>query len=311
MSVLISGSMAFDTVMVFPGLFKDHILPERVHMLSVSFFVPEMRRNFGGVAGNVAYNLHCLGVSAEIVAAVGDDFAPYQQWLNQHKISTASIKVMKGTYTAQAFITTDQADNQITAFHPGAMQLSGELPLPSGAFKVGLVGPDSKAAMQNRLKQLKAAHIPAIFDPGQGLPMFNGDELKQMIADAHMVIVNDYEANLLQERTGFSAKDIASLCHAYVVTRGAEGSNIYMGSDVHNIPVVPATEVVDPTGCGDAFRSGILAGVEYGWDLPTSARVGSLMGSLKIAHSGTQNHTITLATMAKAYQQVFGLTLPV
>lgn len=311
MSVLISGSVAFDTVMVFPGQFKDHILADKVHMLSVSFLVPEMRRNFGGVAGNIAYNLRLLGVRSEILATVGDDFGPYAQWLQQQGISIASIKTIPGTYTAQAFITTDQSDNQITAFHPGAMQHSGALALPAGTFKTGLVGPDSKAAMENRMTALHAAGIEAIFDPGQGLPMFNGEELKALIDKASMVIVNDYEAQLLEERTGFQPDDIAKRCAAYVVTKGAEGSLVYTQGQRFTIPVVPAAKVVDPTGCGDAFRSGILAGRVLGWDLVQSARVGSIMGSEKIAHSGTQNHALTLADVAARYRHHFKDALPV
>jgi len=305
MSVLISGSVAFDTVMVFPGQFKDHILPDRVHMLSVSFLVPQMRRNFGGVAGNIAYNLSLLGVKAEILATVGDDFAPYAEWLKQHQISIASIKTIKGTYTAQAFITTDQSDNQITAFHPGAMEHSGELSLPAGTYRTGLVGPDSKAAMENRMHALHQAGIEAIFDPGQGLPMFNGDELKALISKASLVIVNDYEAQLVEERTGYTPADITQHCEAYIVTKGGEGSVIYSKGQQHIIPVIPAAAVVDPTGCGDAFRSGILAGRVLGWNLVQSARVGSIMGSEKIAHSGTQNHTLKMSDVAARYQRFF------
>lgn len=311
MSVLVSGSVAYDSVMVFPGLFKDHILPERVHMLSVSFLVPELRRNFGGCAGNIAFNLHLLGVKAQIVAAVGDDFGPYAEWLHQHQISTQSVKTINGTYTAQAFITTDQADNQITAFHPGAMQHSGDLSLPVGHYQYALVGPDSKLAMQTRLGQLKDANIPAIFDPGQGLPMFNGDELKEMIQQARLVIVNDYEANLLEERTGWTAQKITQHCEAYIITRGADGAEIFTATEHIKIPVVPAEKIVDPTGCGDAFRSGLMAGLVKGWDLATAARVGSIMGSIKIAHSGTQTHRTSLSDVAERYGKAFGRTLAV
>jgi adenosine kinase len=311
MSVLVSGSVAYDTVMVFPGQFKDHILPEQVHMLSVSFLVPQLRRNFGGCAGNIAFNLQLLGVKAQIVATVGDDFGPYAEWLHQHQISTQGIQTIAGTYTAQAFITTDQSDNQITAFHPGAMQHSGELALPKGTYQYALVGPDSKLAMTTRLQQLHGAGIPAIFDPGQGLPMFNGDELKAMIGQARLVIVNDYEAKLLEERTGWQGAQVSQHCEAYIITRGSDGSTIHTQRGQQHIPVVSAAAVVDPTGCGDAFRGGLLAGLVKGFDLLTAARVGSIMGAIKIAHSGTQTHQTSWADVASRYATAFGQALPV
>jgi adenosine kinase len=310
MTAMICGSLAYDTVMVFDGRFKDHILPDRIHMLSVSFLVPQLRRNFGGCAGNIAFNLGLLGVGAEILATVGDDFAPYETWLRRHGLSLDYVRQIEGTYTAQAFITTDLDDNQITAFHPGAMQHSGELVVPDDAgITLGLVGPDSREAMVRHSQQFAAAGIPFIFDVGQGLPMFSGPDLEVFMQQANWMIVNDYEGQLVQERTGLTAEQIAERCAAYIVTRGAEGSRIHAAGKVFEIPSVPAERVVDPTGCGDAYRAGLVFGLLRGLDWETTGRVASLMGSLKIAHHGTQTHGHDLADVGGRFKQAFGYAL--
>jgi adenosine kinase len=307
MSVMLCGSLAFDTVMVFKGRFKEHILPDRIHMLSVAFLVPEMRRNFGGVAGNIAYNLALLGVESEILATVGEDFAPYEAWLDKLGISRRYVAKVPDTYTAQAFITTDLDDNQITAFHPGAMSHSGDLVVPEGAgLRLGLVGPDSRDGMIAHARQFKHAGIPFIFDVGQGLPMFDGSELRQFIDLADWVVVNDYEGQLLEERTGLSPRSISEQCRAYIVTRGAQGSVVYADGKVHEIPVVTPERISDPTGCGDAYRAGLIFGISRGLEWPTTARIASLIGSLKIAHHGTQNHRFTLDEFKDRFEAAFG-----
>ena len=307
MSVMLCGSLAFDTVMVFKGRFKEHILPDRIHMLSVAFLVPEMRRNFGGVAGNIAFNLALLGMGSEILATVGEDFATYEQWMDRWGISRRHVSVVPDTYTAQAFITTDLDDNQITAFHPGAMAQSGSLNIPADAgITIGLVGPDSREGMIGHAEGFKAAGIPFIFDVGQGLPMFDGAELSRFVEQADWVVVNDYEGQLLEDRTGLTPSQIAAQCRAYVVTRGAQGSIVYVGQEKHDIPVVPAERIADPTGCGDAYRAGLIFGLAHGFDWPTTARLASLIGSIKIAHHGTQNHRFTLEEIKDRFEAVFG-----
>lgn len=307
MSVMLCGSLAFDTVMVFKGRFKDHILADRIHMLSVAFLVPEMRRNFGGVAGNIAYNLALMGVGSEILATVGEDFGPYEAWLDKMGISRRFVSKVPDTYTAQAFITTDLDDNQITAFHPGAMSHSGGLTVPDGAgLRLGLVGPDSRDGMIEHAQQFKRAGVPFIFDVGQGLPMFDGPELRRFIDLADWVVVNDYEGQLLEERTGLDARGISSHCRAYIVTRGAQGSVVYAEGQVHEIPVVTPERISDPTGCGDAYRAGLIFGITRGLDWPTTARVASLIGAIKIAHHGTQNHRFTLDELKSRFEVTFG-----
>jgi adenosine kinase len=307
MSVMLCGSLAFDTVMVFKGRFKEHILADRIHMLSVAFLVPEMRRNFGGVAGNIAYNLALLGHGSEILATVGEDFGPYADWLDRMGVSRRYIQSVPDTYTAQAFITTDLDDNQITAFHPGAMSHSGTLNVPADAgLRMGLVGPDSREGMMAHARQFKDAGIPFIFDVGQGLPMFDGTELLQFVDQADWVVVNDYEGQLLEERTGLNPRQIAERCRAYVVTRGAQGSIVYVAGEQHEIPVVPPARIADPTGCGDAYRAGLIYGLSTGLDWPTTARLASLIGSIKIEHHGTQNHRFTLDEIKDRFEATFG-----
>ncbi|WP_137937150.1 carbohydrate kinase family protein [Chitinivorax sp. B] len=310
MNALICGSMAFDTIMVFQDRFRHHILPEKVHMLSVSFLVPEMRREFGGTAGNIAYNLKLLGGEPLIMATVGDDFAPYQIRLESMGIPQTHIRHIPGNFTAQAFITTDLDDNQITAFHPGAMSEAHRNHVADAkSVDIGIIAPDGRDGMVNHAREFKAAGIPFIFDPGQGLPLFNGDELLQFIELADYMAVNDYEAQLLQERTGLSLDALATRVKALVVTRGADGSEIYADGRIINIPSVVPTAVVDPTGCGDAYRAGLIYGIEQHWAWEKTGRLASLLGSLKIACRGPQNHTFDRDSLAAAYQAAFNESL--
>jgi adenosine kinase len=310
MTALICGSMAYDTVMVFEGRFKDHILPDRIHMLNVSFLAPSMRRNFGGCAGNIAYNLKLLGGSGQIMATVGHDFAPYALWLQKCGVSTAHIRTIDSEFTAQAYITTDLDSNQITAFHPGAMNQSHHMRIADArGATLGLISPDGRQGMLEHAAQFAAAGIPFIFDPGQGLPMFNGEELRCFIGQAAYVAVNDYEGSLLSERTGWSVDDIAARVQALIVTRGAAGSWIYTGRQKLEIPVAPAARLADPTGCGDAYRAGLLYGLQKGLDWPTTGRIASLAGSIKMEHHGTQQHHYTMPDFAARYKAAFGQEL--
>ncbi|PHS73194.1 MAG: carbohydrate kinase family protein [Cycloclasticus sp.] len=306
-SALICGSMAFDTIMVFQDKFKNHILPDKVHMLNVSFFVPELRREFGGCAGNIAYNLHLLGENALPMATVGKDFGPYAEWMNKTGVSQAYLKTLDDDFTGQAYITTDEDDNQITAFHPGAMGQSELNKVPSDAgIIIGIVSPDGKAGMIEHAEQFVEAGIPFIFDPGQGMPMFDGDELKVFIEQATWVTLNDYEAAMLQDKTGLSPGEIASQVDALIITKGAEGSVIYTQDKRIDIPPAKAAAVVDPTGCGDAYRGGLLYGLMNGLDWEVTGRIAGLMGAIKIAHAGTQNHVVTLDDVKAEYVEQYG-----
>ncbi len=306
MTVMICGSLAYDTVMVFDGRFRDHIRPDRIHMVSVSVLVPQLRRNYGGVAGNIAYNLALLGVPSLVLATVGEDFDPYAAWLRRHGVALEHVHVVPDTHTAQCFITTDLDDNQITAFHPGAMQHSGEVGVPAGAgVSLGLVGPDSREGMIRHAREFSERGIPFIFDVGQGLPMFGGADLETFLEQASWVIVNDYEGQLLQERTGLGPEAIAARCRAYVVTGGAEGSKIYADGALTLIPAVRAERVVDPTGCGDAYRAGFIHGLMSGFDWPTTGRLASLMGAVKVAHHGTQSHRLAADEIAERFHAAF------
>ena len=307
MYTLICGSMAYDTIMVFNDHFKNHILPDKVHMLNVAFLVPEMRREFGGCAGNIAYNLKAIGGEPLIMATVGDDFGVYRARLESLNILQSHIRHVPQSFTAQAFITTDLDDNQITAFHPGAMSQS-QLNRVDDAQKVslGIIAPDGRDGMLQHAQQFRDAHIPFIFDPGQGLPMFNGDELLQFVELADYVTVNDYEAEMLQERTKLSLEQLAAKVQALVVTRGGEGSQIFAGGKLIEIPCVKAQQIVDPTGCGDAYRAGLLYGIQNGLDWLQTGRLASLLGSVKIASRGGQNHHIYRDLIADKYQQAFG-----
>jgi adenosine kinase len=307
MSALICGSLAFDSIMVFQDHFKNHILPEKIHMLNVSFLVPELRREFGGCAGNIAYNLQLLGDQPTIMATCGIDFAPYAAHLDKLNISRTHIRAIEDSYTGQAFITTDLADNQITAFHPGAMNYS-HLNHVSDApdAKIGIVSPDGRDGMLQHAREFKAAGVPFIFDPGQGMPMFDGTDLLAFIELADYVTVNDYEAEMLQARTGKTLTELASQVRALIVTRGEAGSQIHYDNAIIDIPCVAATAVVDPTGCGDAYRAGLLYGITHNFDWATTGRLASLMGAFKIASRGGQNHTPTRAGIMTKFEEIFG-----
>ena len=310
MTALICGSIAFDTVMVFNGRFRDHILPDRIHLLNVSFLVPSLRRNFGGCAGNIAYNVGLLGGAGAPMATVGHDFDPYGHWLRERSIDLTHVRVIDGEFTAQAFITTDLDDNQITAFHPGAMNHSHVVQVPRvDGITLGVVAPDGREGMQRHAEQFAAAGIPLLFDPGQGLPMFNGEELLGFIAQSAWIAVNDYEGQMLQERTGLSHAEIARRVRALIVTRGAAGSTIYAGGREIVIPPARPDAIVDPTGCGDAYRAGLIFGLQNGLDWETTGRVASLMGSIKIAHAGTQQHRFTRDEFEDRFLASFGRSL--
>jgi adenosine kinase len=306
-SVLICGSIAYDTIMVFPDRFKHHILPEQVHILNVCFQVPEMRREFGGCAGNIAYNMKLLGGEPLPMGTVGADFGPYAAWMDRHGIDRRHITEVEGTYTAQAFITTDMDDNQLTAFHPGAMDHAHRNRVGDAAgVKLGIVSPDGRRAMIEHAAQLAERGIPFVFDPGQGLPMFGREELESFLDQASFLALNDYESRLLQEKTGRSLESLAKQVEALIVTRGAEGSDIHADGKLLHIPPVPAVEALDPTGCGDAYRAGFLHGLSRGMDWETSGRIASLMGSVKIGCHGTQNHRFSDGELSDRFYQAFG-----
>jgi adenosine kinase len=307
MSALICGSIAYDTIMVFPDRFKNHILPDKVHILNVSFLVPEMRREFGGCAGNIAYNLKMLGGDPVPMATVGSDFGLYAEWLEQQGIPGGHVRTVEGSFTGQAFITTDQDDNQITAFHPGAMSFShyNRVQDASGV-RIGIVSPDGREGMIHHAEQFAEAGIPFIFDVGQGLPMFAGHELLRFLEQATYAAFNDYEAQLTAERTGLSLEQMAERVDALIVTRGGEGSVILTGGRRIEIPSVRPSAVVDPTGCGDAYRAGLLLGLENGFDWETTGRIASLLGSIKIASPGTQNHRCTPEAFRERFEAAFG-----
>ena len=307
MHTLICGSIAYDTIMVFHDRFRNHILPDQIHILNVAFLVPDMRREFGGCAGNIAYNLKLLDGRPLIMAAVGEDYQPYAYRLERLQLAQTHIRKVPDTFTAQAFITTDLDDNQITAFHPGAMNFSHLNHIGDAQqVSLGIVAPDGREGMLNHAREFAEAGIPFVFDPGQGLPMFSGDELLDFVDKATYVAVNDYEASMLQERTGHSIEALARRVKALVVTRGAEGSTIYAAGQAMQIPSVAPTGLVDPTGCGDAYRAGLLYGIAQGYDWQTCGRLASLMGSIKIACRGGQNHQPTREQIAARYGEAFG-----
>jgi adenosine kinase len=310
MRTLICGSLAFDSIMVFQDHFRNHILPDKIHMLNVSFLVPEMRREFGGCAGNIAYNLKLLGGEPLIMATVGDDFGAYAERLDDLSISRECIRHVVGTYTAQAFITTDLDDNQITAFHPGAMNYSHENDVREVTdLKLGIVAPDGRDGMLHHVRGFHEAGVPCVFDPGQGMPLFSGEELLECVHKSRYVILNDYEAELLQARTGENLATLARHVEALIVTRGAEGSVIFTAGSQIDIPAVRPDAVLDPTGCGDAYRSGILYGITRGLDWETSGQLASVMGAIKIEHRGGQNHKPTRDAIAARLKAAFGKTL--
>ena len=316
MSSLICGSIAYDTIMNFEGRFQDQILADQIHILNVAFLVPSMRREFGGCAGNIAYNHKLLGGEPVIMATVGGDAGSYFDQLAKYKISADHIRELPESFTAQAMITTDRDNNQITAFHPGAM---GESHLNTvaevinhrqkkqlGLPKIAIVAPDGRQGMVEHCQQLADAKIPFIFDPGQGLPMFDGPELMAFIEQATYVAVNDYEGEMLAQRTGLSLEKIAERVSALIVTKGAQGAEIHTHGKKIEIPVVPVEKAIDPTGCGDAFRAGLLFGIEQGLDWEVTGRLASLMGSIKITSQGPQNHCPSQEAIQMQFKQAFG-----
>ena len=310
MPALICGSFAYDTIMVFHDRFRNHILPDKVHVLSVAFLVPQLRREFGGCAGNIAYNLKLLGGDPLPVAAVGKDFGPYAEWMDECGIGHELVTRIDTEYTAQAFITTDLDDNQITAFHPGAMNfahLNDVREAPEAAM--GIVAPDGREAMIEHASQFAERGTPFIFDPGQGLPMFDGDDLRRFLDLATWLAVNDYEWELVRERTGLDAAAVASKVEALIVTRGARGSVVHAGGASIEIPPARAGDTADPTGCGDAFRAGLIHGLVNGMDWETTGRLASLMGAIKVERHGTQNHRCTRADLEARFRESFGRAL--
>jgi adenosine kinase len=310
MTILVCGSLAFDTIMVFPDQFRKHILADQIHILNVAFVVPEMRREFGGTGGNIAYNLRLLGESPTVMATVGRDFDPFAEHFKSLGISLAHVRTIDGQYTGQAFITTDIDDNQITAFHPGAMEFSHENRIADAkGVRWGIVSPDGRQGMVEHAQELAASGTPFIFDPGQALPRFSGEELLHLMQGARALTVNDYEARIIEQKTGRTVVQLAQSLDAVIVTRGAEGSTVHTDGRAHVVAAVPADAVVDPTGCGDAFRAGLLFGLVRGWPWRKCAQLGSVLGSIKIGHRGGQNHRPThddiAQAMAAAYSETF------
>jgi adenosine kinase len=304
---LICGSLAYDTIMVFPDRFARHILPEQLHLLSVSFQIGEMRREWGGCAGNIAYNLQGLGGAPVVMATLGDDGVPYRERMDGLGIAQDGVRTVPGMFTAQAFIITDLDDNQITAFHPGAMNASHENRVGDvERIALGIVAPDGRDGMRAHVEQFANAKIPFIFDPGQGLPLFSGPELLEMIDAATYLAVNDYEGRLLAERTGVPLKSIARRVDAVIETLGGDGSRIHTGGRALSIPAVPATALVDPTGCGDAYRAGLLYGIAHGFTWERTGRLAGLLGTQKIASRGGQNHTVSRDAMGALFHEKFG-----
>jgi adenosine kinase len=305
--ILVTGSIAYDTIMVFPDRFRNHLLADQLHILNVCFLTPEMRREYGGTAGNIAYNLKLLEEDALVMATVGEDIQPYLERFEELGIATRWLRRIPGQFTAQAFITTDLDDNQITAFHPGAMNYSHENSV-TRALGAGLaiVAPDGKEGMLRHARECAQSGVPFLFDPGQGLPMFSGEEIGEFLRLADYVAVNDYEGKMLEEKTGRKLEALAREVKALVYTLGANGSVIVAGGERHEIPPVAAHAVVDPTGCGDAYRAGLLYGLAHGWDWQSVGRLGSVMGALKIAHRGAQNHAARRDEIESRFRKAFG-----
>jgi adenosine kinase len=307
MSILVTGSIAYDTIMVFPDRFRNHLLPDQLHILNVCFLTPEMRREYGGTAGNIAYNLRLLGDDPLVMATVGEDIDAYVARFAKLGIRTEHLKRIPGQFTAQGFITTDLDNNQITNFHPGAMNYSHENHVTRGlGARLAIIGPDGKQGMQQHARECVEHGVPFLFDPGQGLPMFSGDELGEFLRLADYLAVNDYEGKLLEEKTGRKLTDLAREVKALVYTQGARGSVIFAGGQRHDIPCVQADSVVDPTGCGDAYRAGLLYGISHGWDWPSTGKLGSMMGAIKIAQRGGQNHALPKEEIQARFKRAFG-----
>ena len=310
MRTLVCGSLAYDTIMVFPDHFSRHILPDQAQVLSVSFQIGEMRREWGGCAGNIAYNLRKIGGEPVVMATVGDDGIEYKERLAALGISVDGVRHVPGSYTGQAFIITDLADNQITAFHPGAMNFSHQSRVSDVAgVGLGIIAPDGKEGMRSHAAQFAEAGIPFIFDPGQGMTLFDGPELMQMIGMARYVAVNDYEGRMLAERTGVPLAAIAEQVDALIVTLGGEGSVIHADGATYSIPPARTTSVLDPTGCGDAYRAGLLYGIAHGWDWERTGRLASVLGAIKIASRGAQKHELSRESVAELHKASFGSEL--
>lgn len=307
MSILVCGSVAYDSIMVFPDRFKNHILPEQIHILNLSFLVPEMRREFGGCAGNIAYSLALLGGEPLVMATVGEDAGPYIERMRQMGLRLDHLREVPNTFTAQCFITTDLDDNQITAFHPGAM-LQSELNDARSArgVELAIVSPDGREGMLRHVRGLAETGVPFVFDPGQALPILTADELLESLNHARYCTVNDYEARLMCDKIGLNENEVAARVEALVVTLGGEGSRIYHGGEVLEIPAVQVPELLDPTGCGDAYRAGLLYGLVEGWDMQRCGRLAAVMGAIKIAHRGGQNHKPSRDEIAARYHEAFG-----
>ena len=307
MSILVTGSIAYDTIMVFPDRFRHHLLADQLHILNVCFLTPEMRREFGGTAGNIGYNLRLLGEEPLVMATVGEDIQPYLERFEELGIPTRLLTRVPGQFTAQAFITTDLDDNQITAFHPGAMNHSHKNHVtPELGARLAIIGPDGKEGMLQHARECAASAVPFLFDPGQGLPMFSAEEIGEFLRLADYVAVNDYEGKLLEEKTGRKLEILAREVKALVCTLGANGSLIFAAGKRHEVPCVTADAVVDPTGCGDAYRAGLLYGITHGWDWDSIGKLGALMGALKIARRGGQNHAATRAEIEHRFRGAFG-----
>ena len=309
MKIAVCGSYAYDVIMNFHDSFKNHIFPDKIHMLNVAFLVPELRREFGGCAGNITYNLNLLNLNAQPVATVGSDFLEYEKWLHRCNIITDSIQVLQEEYTAQAYITTDVENNQITAFHPGAMSMAHTNNVMGLAPALAIVSPDGKEAMITHAKHLNENNIPFIFDPGQGLPMFDKTELLDFISKATWLVVNEYEAEMLQVKTGLTNTEISNQVKAMIVTKGAKGSELYADNKHSTVPPVQASKVVDPTGSGDAFRAGILYALANNLDLIQGMRLGNIIGSIKVASTGTQNHMFDINQLQQIYYTEFAESL--
>ncbi len=306
MTALISGSMAFDTVMQFDDKFKNHILPDQIDILNISFLAPEMARNYGGCAGNISFNLNLLGGSSLPVATVGSDFSPYMEWMSQNKIINDGIKQIESAFTAQAFITTDVDNNQITTFHPGAMNFShlNKIGVYEGV-SLGIVSPNGRQGMIDHSQQFNELGIPFIFDPGQGMPMFTGDELNKFVEQASWLAFNDYEAKLMEEKTGISINNHAKKVEAIIVTHGEHGSTIFTNGTSISIPSAPIKKAADPTGCGDAYRAGLIFGLMNNLDWEITGRIASLMGAIKIEKKGSQNHFFSRNDFKDRFKDAF------
>lgn len=310
MPVLICGSLAYDILMRFEGRFQEHILPEKLDTLNVSFLAGHMRREFGGCAGNIAYNLGLLGVAAQPMATVGHDFRDYAAWMDAQGVARARVKEVAAAYTAQAFITTDRDDRQITIFHPGAMNHCHEQQVDATGIRLGLVSPEGRTGMIEHAQQMAEAGIPFLFDPGQGMPMFEKEDFLRFLEQATWAAFNEYEAEMMRGKVGLSPAQLAERLEAVLVTHGAQGSRIYRaGRPVLEIPAVPAPRDVDPTGCGDAYRAGLLYGLLHDMDWETSGRLGALMGACKVQHQGAQNHVLTREQAYEDFAAAFGYSL--